>query len=256
MKPIVMGILNCTPDSFFEGSRRQTEREIAERADEIVAEGGSIIDVGAYSTRPGATAVAVDEEMRRLRRALTVIRRVHGDAVLSVDTFRPEVARMAVEEFGVQIINDVTEGCPQMFSEVARLGAGYVLMSVQPDVDSMMVNFCREVATLREMGVKDVILDPGFGFGKDVIGGNYEVLRELGRVKAEFPDLPLLAGVSRKRMIWQLLGCSPKDEAALQGTMLVNLVALQNGATMLRVHDVKAAVNTVRIYQQLITYNL
>ena len=263
-----MGILNCTPDSFFEGSRKQTEYEIAARADEILNEDGSIIDVGAFSTRPGADEVSTEEEMRRLRAALAVIRRGHADAMLSVDTYRPEVARMAVEEYGVQIINDVSEGglgsiadeavrqaladdgVPAMFSEVARLGVQYVLMSVQPDMDSMLANFRREVAMLKGLGAAGIILDPGFGFGKAPVEGNYRVLNELQRLGSEFPDLPLLAGVSRKRMVWQLLDCSPQDAEALQGTMLVNLLALERGARILRVHDVKAAVNTIRIYEK------
>ncbi len=252
MEKMIMGILNCTPDSFYEGSRKQTADDIAARADEIVSEGGSIIDVGAFSTRPGATEVSEEEEMRRLRTALEVIRHGHEGVMVSVDTFRPTVARMAVEEYGVQIINDVSEGCPEMFREVARLGVGYVLMSVQPTIDSMLANFRREVATLRELGVKDIMLDPGFGFGKDVIDGNYNVLRDMGKIREEFPELPLLVGVSRKRMIWKVLGCTAQDEEALHGTMLVNLVALQKGASILRVHDVKEAVNTIKICSSLL----
>ena len=251
MKPIVMGILNCTPDSFYKGSRKQTEYEIEARADEILSEGGSIIDVGAYSTRPGATEVSQDEEMRRLRMALTAIRRRHEGATLSVDTFRPEVAQMAVEEFGVAVINDVSEGREAgMFGMVARLKAGYVLMSVQPDVDSMLEHFRREVDELRTLGVERIILDPGFGFGKDTVADNFRVLDGMPRLRSEFPDLPLLAGVSRKRMIWQLLGCTAQDEDALHGTMLVNLLALERGARILRVHDVKEAADTIRIFRQ------
>ena len=267
MKPSVMGILNCTPDSFFKGSRKKTEYEIAVRADEIISEGGTIIDVGAFSTRPGADVVSTEEEMRRLRGALSTIRRNHENATLSVDTYRPEVARMAVEEFGVQIINDVSEGglgtvadadvrtigvdeaLPAMFAEVARLKVGYVLMSVQADMDSMIENFRKEVAQLKGLGVENVILDPGFGFGKTPVEGNYKVLHELGRLKEVFPDLPILAGVSRKRMIWQLLGCTADDERAMQGTMLVNMMALERGASILRVHDVKEAVDTIKIYK-------
>lgn len=251
MEKVIMGILNCTPDSFYEGSRKQTADDIAARADEIVSEGGSIIDVGAFSTRPGATEVSEEEEMRRLRTALEVIRRGHDGVTISVDTFRPSVARMAVEEYGVQIINDVTEGCPEMYSEVARLGVGYVLMSVQPTVEGMIANFRSEVAMLKSLGVKEVMLDPGFGFGKDIIDGNYAVLRDMGRIRDEFPELPLLVGVSRKRMIWRLLGCTPQDAEALQGTMLVNLMALERGATVLRVHDVKAAADTIKMYEAI-----
>ena len=248
-----MGILNCTPDSFYEGSRKQTEYEIEARAEQIISEGGSIIDVGAYSTRPGATEVSQDEEMRRLRMALTAIRRRHKDATLSVDTFRAEVAQMAVEEFGVELINDVTEGADdRMFATVARLKAGYVLMSVQPDMDSMVEHFRKEVDELHALGVERIILDPGFGFGKTpVVEGNYQVLNGMQRLRGEFPELPVLAGVSRKRMVWQLLDCSPNDATALQGTMLLNLLALERGADILRVHDVKEAVNTIKVYEAL-----
>jgi dihydropteroate synthase len=253
MKPIVMGILNCTPDSFYEGSRMQTEYEIEARAEQIISEGGSIIDVGAYSTRPGATEVSQDEEMRRLRMALTAIRRGHSKATLSVDTFRAEVAQMAVEEFGVELINDVTEGADDgMFATVARLKAGYVLMSVQPDMDSMVEHFRKEVDELQALGVERIILDPGFGFGKTpVVEGNYQVLNGMQRLREEFPELPVLAGVSRKRMVWQLLDCSPNDTTALQGTMLLNLLALERGADILRVHDVKEAADTIKMYEAL-----
>lgn len=253
MKPIVMGILNCTPDSFYEGSRTQTEYEIEARAEQIISEGGSIIDVGAYSTRPGATEVSQDEEMRRLRMALTAIRRGHGKATLSVDTFRAEVAQMAVEEFGVELINDVTEGSDEgMFATVGRLKAGYVLMSVQPDMDSMVEHFRKEVDELHALGVERIILDPGFGFGKTpVVEGNYQVLNGMQRLREEFPELPVLAGVSRKRMVWQLLDCSPNDVTALQGSMLLNLLALERGADILRVHDVKEAADTIKVYEAL-----
>ena len=248
-----MGILNCTPDSFYEGSRTQTEYEIEARAEQIISEGGSIVDVGAYSTRPGATEVSQDEEMRRLRMALTAIRRGHSKATLSVDTFRAEVAQMAVEEFGVELINDVTEGSDEgMFATVGRLKAGYVLMSVQPDMDSMVEHFRKEVDELHALGVERIILDPGFGFGKTpVVEGNYQVLNGMQRLREEFPELPVLAGVSRKRMVWQLLDCSPNDVTALQGTMLLNLLALERGADILRVHDVKEAADTIKVYEAL-----
>ena len=248
-----MGILNCTPDSFYEGSRMQTEYEIEARAEQIISEGGSIIDVGAYSTRPGATEVSQDEEMRRLRMALTAVRRGHSKATLSVDTFRAEVAQMAVEEFGVELINDVTEGADdRMFATVARLKAGYVLMSVQPDMDSMVEHFRKEVDKLQALGVERIILDPGFGFGKTpVVEGNYQVLNGMQRLREEFPELPVLAGVSRKRMVRLLLDCSPNDATALQGTMLLNLLALERGADILRVHDVKEAADTIKVYEAL-----
>lgn len=273
-EPRVMGILNVTPDSFYAGSRKQTEYEIAARADSIMAEGGSIIDVGAFSTRPGAAHVESGEEMERLRMALQTVRRVQPDAPLSVDTFRPEVARMAVEEFGVGIINDVSEGnvngafggagatagtadeqadegrCPEMFSEVARLGVAYILMSVKPDIMSMMKAFAKEVVLLRGLGVKDIILDPGFGFGKSM-EQNYELLAKLGRLGVF--DLPLLVGVSRKSMITRLLGISTDD--ALNGTTVVNTVAmLRSGASIIRVHDVKPCVEAVKIVKEIENY--
>ena len=179
--PQVMGILNVTPDSFFAGSRKQTELEIAQRANQIVAEGGTIIDVGAFSTRPGADEVSMEEEMNRLRKALPIIRKEQPDVALSVDTFRPEVAQMAVEEYGADIINDVSEGgitgivdtplmqnnddeYPAIFRMMGRLKVPYILMSVQKDVHDMLMGFSKEVQQLRDLGVKDIILDPGFGF--------------------------------------------------------------------------------------------
>lgn len=247
MKRKVMGILNCTPDSFFIGSRVQTEKEIALRAEQILQEGGSIIDVGAYSTRPGADEVSEEEEMRRMRMALTTIRHTTPDATISIDTFRASVARMAAEEYGAQIINDVSEGTdPDMFATVAKLGVAYILMSVEPTMDKMIERFKNEVGTLQSLGCKDIILDPGFGFGKDVIKGNYEILRQLPELCKAFPTMPVLAGMSRKRMVWHVLGCKPEEPAAMHGTMILNAMALCGGATILRVHDVKEAVNTIK----------
>ncbi len=244
----IMGILNCTPDSFFAGSRVQTERDIAQRAEQILREGGHIIDVGAYSTRPGAQEVSEEEEMRRLRMALSVIRREQPDAVLSVDTFRASVARMAVEEFNVQIINDVSEGIDaDMFSEVGKLGVSYILMSVEPDIKRMTERFRREVAQLQAAGCKDIILDPGFGFGKDVIRGNFDTLIHLDELKEQFPTLPLLVGMSRKRMVWMPLDVTPDSDAAMQGTMLLDLIALRQGADILRVHDVKETATLLEL---------
>ncbi len=265
--PLVMGVLNCTPDSFFAGSRKQTEAEIAARAEQILSEGGSIIDIGAFSTRPGAEVVTEEEEKRRMSRALRIVRDVYPNAVVSVDTYRPEVARMAVEVYGADIINDVSEGgitgvvdtplddtkgadgIPEIFKEMKRLRVPYILMSVQDSVEKMIENFRKEVAQLASLGVEKVILDPGYGFGKDVIKGNYEVLRRQKEIKDAFPELPLLAGMSRKRMIWQLLGGTAQDDSAMYGTMLVDMLALQNGADILRVHDVKQAVDTVKVFQ-------
>lgn len=247
--PIVMGILNCTPDSFFEGSRKQTEREIAERAEEIVLQGGAIIDIGACSTRPGAERASEEEEMRRLREALRVVRREHPKAVLSVDTYRPAVARMAVEEYGADIINDISEG--EVMTEAMRLRVPYILMSQAPDIESMTERFATKVQEMHEGGLDDVILDPGLGFGKDVIEGNYKVLNQLPRLKEAFPNKPLLVGLSRKRMIWQLLGCTPESNETLQGTMMANIIALERGADILRVHDVKEAAMAIAMHKAM-----
>ena len=259
-QPRVMGILNATPDSFYEGSRVQTEREIAARANEIVAEGGEMIDVGAYSTRPGAAAVSEEEEVLRLRFALAIVRREQPESIISVDTFRPQVARMAVEEYGVDIINDVsggntqgafggtvgneTEEDPAMFRMVAALRVPYIYMSRANDVEPMLLDFARQVERLRSYGQKDIILDPGFGFGKTV-EENYQVMARLEQLAVM--NLPLLVGVSRKSMIWKLLDCTP--EGALNGTTVLNTIALEKGAAVLRVHDVRQAVESVRLVE-------
>lgn len=241
--PRVMGILNATPDSFFSDSRMQTEREIAERTTEIVEQGGDIIDVGAYSTRPGATDVPVEEEMARLRFALQVIRREQPDAILSVDTFRADVARMCVEEYGVGIINDVSEMTDEaMARTVARLGVPYILMSVQPTLRETLIGLADKVQQLRNQGAKDIIIDPGFGFGK-TLDQNYQLMYELE--KLHVLGLPLLVGISRKSMIYKRLNCTPAE--ALNGTTVLNTIALTKGASILRVHDVREAVETVAL---------
>lgn len=268
-EPKVMGILNATPDSFYAGSRRQTEDEIAARADQIAAEGGDIIDVGAYSTRPGAARVTAAEEMERMRTALKAVRSAQPEAVVSVDTFRPEVARMAVEEYGAAIVNDVSGGnvdgafggeemteeayreyseadVPPMFVEVARLGVPYILMSSRPNVESIMQDFAPKVQLLRSLGQKDIILDPGFGFGK-TMEENYAVLARLGRLRET--GLPVLVGVSRKSMISRLLGTDA--EGSLAGTVAVNTLALAlGGASILRVHDVKECAEAVKTVKE------
>lgn len=257
-QPQVMGILNCTPDSFFAGSRKQSEKDIAERAHQIVAEGGTIIDVGAFSTRPGAQEVSEEEEMERLRRALPVVRREQPDVAVSVDTYRPDVARMVVEEYGVDIINDVSEGgktgivdtplepsqskVPAIFAMMGRLKVPYILMSVQGNLRDMLINFSGEVEQLRAEGCKDIILDPGFGFGK-TIEENFKLLEEMDKLQAL--ELPLLVGVSRKRMIHQTLGVTVDE--ALNGTTIINTTALLKGASILRVHDVKEAAQAVKL---------
>lgn len=241
--PQVMGILNITPDSFFADSRKQSERDVAERTLQILHEGGTIVDVGGCSTRPGAACASEAEETERLRFALAIVRREAPDAVVSVDTFRPDVARMAVEEYGVDIINDVSEGADgKMFRMVARLGVPYILMSVQPTIKDMLLGFAREVDELRSFGQKDIILDPGFGFGKTV-EQNYEVMSHMEQL--EVMRLPVLVGISRKSMIYKLLAGTPSD--ALNGTTVLNTVSLLKGASILRVHDVREAVECVRI---------
>ena len=245
-QPQVMGILNATPDSFFAGSRMQTEREIADRANQVVAEGATIIDIGGCSTRPGSEPVSEAEEMQRLRLALEVVRREQPHAVVSVDTFRPDVARMTVEEFGADIINDVSEGSVEMYRMIARLRVPYILMSIQPTLREMLLAFAREVQQLRDFGVKDIILDPGFGFGKTV-AENYQVMNGLERLLVM--ELPLLVGVSRKSMIFKLLELTPDE--SLNGTSVLNTIALMKGASILRVHDVKEAVECVRIVESL-----
>ena len=251
-EPQVMGILNATPDSFYAGSRRRTEAEIEARADQIMAEGGSIIDVGAYSTRPGAARVEAAEEMERMRAALRAVRRVQPDAVVSVDTFRPEVARMSVEEFGAGIVNDVSGGNIEGafggdgIDEAAYRELPYILMSSRPNIISIMQDFAAKVQLLRDLGQKDIILDPGFGFGKTV-AESYAVLSGLGGLRVM--ELPVLVGVSRKSMISRLLGTDA--DGALNGTTVVNTLAVALGrASILRVHDVKECVEVVKIYKQ------
>ena len=260
--PKVMGILNVTPDSFFSGSRKQTEQEIADRCNQIIAEGGDIIDVGAFSTRPGAPEVSETEEMERLRYGLNILRREQPAAVVSVDTFRPDVARMAVEEYGAAIVNDVSEGgitgvankplgwtqgdYPEIFTMVARLGVPYILMSVKPNIKEMLLGFAHEVQQLRDLGVKDIILDPGFGFGKN-LDDNYRLMEEMDKLKVL--GLPLLVGVSRKSMIFKLIGGDPTT--SLNGTTVLHTISLMKGANILRVHDVKEAAECVAIFERL-----
>ena len=259
--PCVMGILNVTPDSFYAGSRMQTEIDITHRIEQIVGEGAGIIDVGAYSSRPNAENVSPAEEMERLRMGLGLLRKVQPDAVVSVDTFRADVARMCVEEYGVAIINDIAAGemDGDMFRTVADLNVPYIMMHMQGTPQNMQQNphydnllkevfmyFARKVQQLRDLGVKDIILDPGFGFGKTV-EHNYELLAHLEEFRLF--ELPLLAGVSRKSMIYRLLGTTPQE--ALNGTTVLDTICLLKGADILRVHDVREAVETVKIVEAM-----
>ena len=257
-QPKVMGILNVTPDSFYSGSRKQTEQEIAARANQIVEEGGAFIDVGAFSTRPGATEVDEAEEARRLKWALGIVRREQPDVPLSVDTYRPSVARRCIEEWGADIINDVSEGgltgivnTPiheggSRFELVGELKVPYILMSVKPTLREMLLAFASEVQQLRDLGAKDIILDPGYGFGK-TLEQNYQIMAEAERLLVL--ELPVLAGISRKSMIYKLTGGTP--ETSLCGTVALNTVSLMKGAGILRVHDVKEAVDTVRMVSMM-----
>ena len=256
-QPRVMGILNVTPDSFYAGSRTQTEAEIVRRVKQIVSEGAAIIDIGAYSSRPNADNVFAREEMERLRMGLKILFEIQPDAVVSVDTFRADVARMCVEEYCVAIINDIAAGemDANMFHTVAALNVPYIMMHMQgtpqsmqqhPHYDNLLkevfLYFARKVQQLRDLGVKDIILDPGFGFGK-TMEHNYELLSHLEEFRIF--ELPLLVGVSRKSMIYRLLDITPQE--ALNGTTVLDTICLLKGADILRVHDVKEAVETVRI---------
>ena len=243
-EPVVMGILNATPDSFYK--HEEGAEALAHHALQMLEEGASILDVGACSTRPDSEPVTEAEEMERLRMALPIVKREAPNAVVSVDTFRPNVARMAVEEYGVDIINDVgtsPNSSPlDMFRMVSRLRVPYIYMSRKSTIKEVMMDCAEVVDTLRSMGQKDIILDPGFGFGK-TMEQNYQVLREMERMEAL--RLPVLVGISRKSMIWKLLGCTPAE--ALNGTTVLNTFALEKGASILRVHDVREAVECVKI---------
>lgn len=256
--PRVMGILNATPDSFYAGSRcGNDETIIANRARAIIEEGGDMIDVGAYSSRPDATDIPLEEEWQRLDRALSVIRGLYPDAILSVDTFRAEIARRSVERHGVQIINDISGGelDKTMFETVASLHVPYILMHMrgtpqtmqqQTHYDNLMAEitgyFARRVDRLHQLGVSDIILDPGFGFSK-TLDDNYLLMHRLHELQPL--GLPILTGISRKSMIYKLLGSSPEE--SLTGTTVLNTIALMGGTHILRVHDVREAVETVKI---------
>ncbi len=255
--PVVMGILNLTPDSFYANSRVEANKNLIQRAEEMLQAGATILDIGAFSTRPGAEEVSEKEEMQRLKAGLLLLKKELPNALLSVDTYRSNVAKMCVEEFGVDIINDVSEGGitgrtnvlleeeQQMFKTVAQLKVPYILMSVKSDIVSMIKSFVAELNELHALGVKDVILDPGFGFGKD-LKQNYEVLYHLEKLSVL--DAPVLVGASRKRMIQQLLNVDAVH--SLNGTTVVHTLALMKGASILRVHDVREAVEAIQIVEQ------
>lgn len=260
-EPQVMGILNVTPDSFYAGSRMETEKDIINRLHQITSEGASILDIGAYSSRSDAEHISAEEEMNRLRAGLDLVRKHQPEAVVSVDTFRADVAKMCVEEYGVAIINDISAGHmdPAMFETIAKLSVPYIMMHMQGTPQDMQMNphydnllkevflyFAERVQKLRDLGVKDIIIDPGFGFGK-TLEHNYELMNHLDEF--QLFELPLLVGISRKSMIYKLLGTTPEE--ALNGTTVLNTLALMKGANILRVHDVKAAKETVTLVEKM-----
>ena len=260
-EPQVMGILNVTPDSFYAGSRMETEKDIINRLHQITSEGASILDIGAYSSRPDAEHISTEEEMNRLRTGLDLVRKHQPEAVVSVDTFRADVAKMCVEEFGAAMINDISAGQldAAMFGTIAQLGVPYIMMHMQGTPQNMQMNphydnllkevflyFAERVQKLRDLGVKDIIIDPGFGFGKK-LEHNYELMNHLDEF--QLFELPLLVGISRKSMIYKLLGTTPEE--ALNGTTVLNTLALMKGANILRVHDVKAAKEAVTLVEKM-----
>lgn len=258
-EPKIMGILNVTPDSIYAESRTYDDTHIAERVKQMMEEGADMIDIGGYSSRPGADDVTPQEEMERLRRGIRIVRKLYPEVPLSVDTFRADVARMCIEEEGADIINDIAAGMMdrQMFKTVARLGVPYIMMHMQGTPDTMqiaphydnlrrevMLYFAERIDRLCQMGAKDIIVDPGFGFGKTV-AHNYELMNHLEDFNIF--KLPILVGISRKTMIYKLLGGTP--QTSLNGTTVLNTIALTKGAHILRVHDVKQAVEAKRIWQ-------
>ncbi len=259
-QPKVMGILNITPDSFYSGSRQQTEKELLKNAEKMLIDGADFLDLGAYSSRPGANDISAEEEMERLIPAVKCIAKEFSQAFISVDTFRANVAQKAVEN-GAHIINDISGGTldPNMFETVGKLNVPYILMHMkgnpqnmvrQNSYDNMMQEllfyFSERIHHLKEYGVKDIIIDPGFGFAKD-IAQNYQLLKNLDYFS--LLEYPILAGLSRKSMIWKSLDISANE--ALNGTSVLNTFALQAGACILRVHDVKEAKECITLFQLL-----
>lgn len=257
--PKVMGIVNVTPDSFYAQSRKQTAREIGEQVNKMLDEGADMIDVGAYSSRPGASDVSPEEEMNRLARALDIIREQHPEVIVSVDTFRAKVAQECVERYGADIINDISGGDldPEMFETAAALNVPYILMHMKGTpqdmqkapcynhlMSEMLQYFAERINRLHLLGLNDIILDPGFGFAK-TLGHNYQLMKHLSELHTL--GQPLLAGISRKSMIYRLLDSTPQE--ALNGTTVLNTLALVQGASVLRVHDVKAACEAVKIVE-------
>lgn len=261
-EPIVMGILNHTPDSFFSGSRIQGDRAIHDRIEQILSEGGKMVDVGGYSTRPDATEVSSEEEWKRVAQVLEILKKDYPEVIVSVDTFRADVARKAVEIGGADLINDVSGGLldSEMYATVGTLQVPYILMHMRGTpktmqslteysgkvADVVISELLRPIERARAAGIKDIILDPGFGFSK-TLDQNYELMRELDKFATL--ELPLLVGISRKSMIYRLFDTTPQE--ALNGTSILNTFALLHGAHILRVHDVKEAVEAIKIVEKL-----
>ena len=264
-KPIVMGILNITPDSFYDGGTNANISTVVKKAEQMLEEGATILDIGGMSSRPGATIISVEEELKRVLPVITAIIKEFPEAIISIDTVQSVVAKQAIEA-GAAIVNDISAGKidKAMYETVAQLGVPYILMHMQGKPKDMQADpiyeavqlevldfFIAELGKLRTLGVKDVIIDPGFGFGKQ-LNHNYQLLKEMHIFK--ILEVPILAGLSRKSMIYKVLDCTPKE--ALNGTSVLNLVALQQGASILRVHDVKEAMETIRLFNYLETVSL
>jgi dihydropteroate synthase len=259
--PKVMGIINLTPDSFYSGSRHMEAQSVMEQVERMKREGADMVDLGGYSSRPGAEHISEQEELNRLTPALEQIRRKHPELILSVDTFRPEIARRVVEDYQVDIINDISGGemGPSMFETVADLGVPYIMMHMKGTPQNMKekahykdmikeitLYFSSKLDQLRQLGVRDVILDPGFGFGK-TIEHNYLLLKRLDELKIF--GLPILVGLSRKSMIYKVLDIDPSG--SLNGTSVLNTLALASGANILRVHDVKEARQVIALKEKM-----
>ncbi len=261
-KPIVMGILNVTPDSFYDGGKHSDIEKIKQQISKILSEGAKIIDIGAYSSRPGAKHISEKEELSRLIPVLELINKDYPDTIISIDTFRANIAEISIRDYNVSIINDIASGDMDdaMFGVIAKYNVPYIIMHMQGNPQNMQQNpgydnvvneiidyFVKKISELKLLGVHDIIIDPGFGFGKN-LEHNYEILNKLEDFKVL--ELPLLAGLSRKSMIYKFLDCTPKD--ALNGTSVLNTLAISKGASILRVHDVKEAVEAIKLYEKMV----
>ncbi|MCF6365803.1 MAG: dihydropteroate synthase [Bacteroidales bacterium] len=260
-KPKIAGILNITPDSFYDGGKYNKSGEIHRRIDEMISEGADFIDVGAYSSRPGAKHISKDEELKRLLPALNYLQKEYPEQIVSLDTFRAEIAKIAIEDYGVAMINDISAGNSdeKMFSLIAEKNVPYIIMHMQGTPQTMQKNtqyddllndiikfFAEKIFKANKIGINDIIVDPGFGFGK-TLNQNYQILNELDKFK--ILDCPVMAGISRKSMIYKLLELSPED--VLPGTIALNMTALLKGANILRVHDVKETKQLIEVYYKL-----